>query len=72
MIEDSMNRFPKNHRIKKDRRRCLFASQIAITILPAIAIKENKVVMGSIKERETGKSWSKLSRVGCGNMIRLI
>ena len=37
-----------------------------------IAIKERRVVIGFIKECEIVKSCSKLSRIVCGNIIRLI
>jgi hypothetical protein len=50
MMEDSITRLPRNHRIQKDKSRSLFASQIPITINPKIAIKERRVVIGSMKE----------------------
>ena len=72
ITEDSMIRLPKNQRTQKDKSRSLFASQIAVTINTEIAIKEIRVVIGFIKECEIVKSWSRLSRIVCGNKIRLI
>ena len=66
-MEDSITRLPKNHNMQNDKRRCFLAVTTANPISAAMVIMEKMVVMGSIIESESAKSWSIFSREGCGH-----
>jgi hypothetical protein len=56
MIDDSMTKFPKYQRIKKERTGFLFAVQILYPISPAMINMETRVAGGSRIVLEMGKS----------------
>ena len=56
MTEDSMTRFPKNHKIQNDKIRSFLAAKTAKTINPQMAHIDTIVVDGSTREKERGKS----------------
>jgi hypothetical protein len=70
-MEDSITRFPKYQKIKKERTGHLFILQTPIPMNKRIITKEKKVLGGLNNDFETKKSWSRLSREGCGKINKV-
>ena len=72
MIDDSINRFKKNHIMPKEIRGWDFLTLNPMTKIVSSKIKERKVVGGEIREIEMGKSCSRFRRLGSGRRRREI